>query len=271
MLGSLIVGAASANPSRAQSAELHGAWLEWKDLQIAMSPDPTGALIWINIGPSMSQTKKPELFYGRFNPPATRTWIHDARLFMNSGLSEDDSAVVRTSPILAMSNLDQVYVARRKLKGKWTRERFLIFESPGSKPVLLNGTDEIIGGILDSLENVVEHSPPTDTLAAADSVRLYNPLDTAITPPAAKPHNLAPQYPESERVQNHQGMVVLSFVVGLDGKVDLNTIKIVYSRSPEFYAAVRHALPGLRFDPAIVSGTPVPMRIMMPFAFSLRR
>ena len=38
-----------------------------------MSPDPTGTLIWINIGPAMSQSKKPELFYGRFNPAATFT------------------------------------------------------------------------------------------------------------------------------------------------------------------------------------------------------
>jgi len=257
--------------ARAQSAELHGAWLEWKDLQIAMSPDPTGSLIWINIGQSMSQTRKPQLFYGTFNPAATRPWIHDARLFMNTGLSETDTAVVRTSPILAMSNMDRVYVARRKQKGGWTRERFLIFESPGSPPVILNGTDEMIGGILDSLENVVEHTPATDTSAVADSVRLYNPLDTTIVPPAPSPRNLGPQYPEAERLQNHQGMVVLSFVVGLDGKIDLSSVKIVYSRSPEFFAAVRRALPALRFDPAIVAGTPVPMRVMMPFAFSLRR
>jgi TonB family protein len=270
-LTALIACSGLARPLPGQSAELHGSWLEWKDLQIAMSPDPSGTMIWINIGPSLSQTRKTESFYGVFNPAATRPWVHDARRFMNSAMSESDTAVVRTSSILSMSNLNRVYVARRKRKGQWTAERFLIFEAPASPPVILNGTDEVIGGILDSLEQVVEHTPPPDALAAVDTVRLYNPLDTTIVPPAGSARNLSPQYPETERSAGRQGMVVLSFIVGLDGKIDLNSVKIVYSRSPEFFMSVRHALPTYRFDPAIVNGTPVPMRVMMPFSFLLRR
>ena len=79
------------------------------------------------------------------------------------------------------------------------------------------------------------------------------------------------RYPPAMRTANREGEVLVQFVVDERGNVDLTTFKVLKSTDPAFTAAVRAALPTMRFTPANVKGRVVKQLVQQPFTFALGR
>jgi periplasmic protein TonB len=80
-----------------------------------------------------------------------------------------------------------------------------------------------------------------------------------------------PEYPHSLRERGVEGRVMLQFVVNERGRVDMGSVKVIDSSDPLFTAAVREALPGMRFAPAKIGGRSVKQYVQQPFSFKLNR
>lgn len=80
----------------------------------------------------------------------------------------------------------------------------------------------------------------------------------------------APRYPEMLRSAGVEGTVVAEFVVDTTGRVEPSGVRIVEGAHPQFEAAVRQALRGMRFRPAEAAGGKVRQLVRQPFVFSLR-
>jgi protein TonB len=79
-----------------------------------------------------------------------------------------------------------------------------------------------------------------------------------------------PAYPELLRRAGIEGQVVLEALVDTTGRVHPTSISVVSVTNPGFIAPARQALLATLFRPARVGGRPVPMRVRVPFAFSIR-
>ncbi|HEX5580464.1 MAG TPA: energy transducer TonB, partial [Gemmatimonadaceae bacterium] len=80
----------------------------------------------------------------------------------------------------------------------------------------------------------------------------------------------APIYPADLRAAGVSGQVIAQFVVNTDGLVDTNTFKVLQASDDRFVAAVREALPGMRFEPAKAGGRTVRQLVQQPFVFEIR-
>ena len=81
----------------------------------------------------------------------------------------------------------------------------------------------------------------------------------------------APRYPDSLRVATVEGEVVAQFVVDTSGRIDMSTFKALKESHPDFTAAVKSALPNMKFAPATVGGKKVKQVVQMPFQFNLSK
>lgn len=80
-----------------------------------------------------------------------------------------------------------------------------------------------------------------------------------------------PHYPDVLRSAGVEGEVLVSFVVGVDGRAELGSLRAMKSDNALFEAAVRRALTGMRFDAAEIGGRKVRQLVQMPFVFRLNR
>ena len=81
----------------------------------------------------------------------------------------------------------------------------------------------------------------------------------------------APDYPQALRDQGVEGKVLAQFVVGENGRYQGGTLKILDSSNPAFTAAVKDALPRMRFSAAQIGGKKVAQLVQMPFQFNLKK
>lgn len=88
-------------------------------------------------------------------------------------------------------------------------------------------------------------------------------------PALAREGNPAPKYPDMLRSAGITGEVIAQFVVNEDGRADMSTFKALSSSHPQFTAAVKSALPNMRFYPAEVGGRKVKQLVQQAFKFSL--
>lgn len=86
---------------------------------------------------------------------------------------------------------------------------------------------------------------------------------------ALAPRSPTPRYPEALRRAQVEGVVRMAFVVDTLGRVEPSSVRVVSSAHALFEAAVRAALPRLRFSPARVGGRPVRQLVEFPVAFTL--
>jgi outer membrane biosynthesis protein TonB len=77
-----------------------------------------------------------------------------------------------------------------------------------------------------------------------------------------------PVYPDSLWAARVPGRVVAEFIVGEDGKIEPGTLTIASATHPYFASAVRSALEGAVFRPAVLHGNPVRQLVELPFVFS---
>jgi periplasmic protein TonB len=79
------------------------------------------------------------------------------------------------------------------------------------------------------------------------------------------------RYPDMLRSANVEGEVLAQFVVDTSGKYESGTFKVLKSSHDLFTAAVKNALPTMRFYPAEVGGRKVKQLVQQPFTFSLAK
>ena len=78
-----------------------------------------------------------------------------------------------------------------------------------------------------------------------------------------------PRYPDLLRAARIEGEVVAQFVIDTSGTPDLATFRVLSSTHDLFTAAVRNALPSMRFTRPVLAGRHVRQLVEMPFEFTL--
>jgi protein TonB len=81
----------------------------------------------------------------------------------------------------------------------------------------------------------------------------------------------APEYPASLRESGVEGTVLAQFVVNESGRYEGGSLKILSSSNSAFTAAVKDALPRMRFSAAQIGGKKVQQLVQMPFQFHLQK
>jgi len=81
----------------------------------------------------------------------------------------------------------------------------------------------------------------------------------------------APEYPSMLRESGVEGQVLAQFVVNESGRYEGGTLKILSSSNPAFSAAVKDALPRMRFSAAQIGGKKVQQLVQMPFQFHIQK
>jgi len=79
------------------------------------------------------------------------------------------------------------------------------------------------------------------------------------------------RYPDMLRSANVEGEVLAQFVVDTTGHYESGTFKVLKSSHDLFTAAVKNALPQMRFYPAEVGGRKVKQLVQQPFQFALQK
>lgn len=79
-------------------------------------------------------------------------------------------------------------------------------------------------------------------------------------------NQIAPSVPDRARAKGIEGLVVVSLLIGVDGRIQ--NVKLVESKPPGIFDdAVTSAVKQWTFSPAMYQGQPVPLRIDYPFRF----
>jgi protein TonB len=90
-------------------------------------------------------------------------------------------------------------------------------------------------------------------------------------PVVGAPGSQQPRYPEMLKSASVEGEVQAQFVVDTTGRVEAGSFKVLKSSHELFTAAVREALPRMRFLPAEVGGRKVKQLVQQPFQFALSK
>lgn len=83
------------------------------------------------------------------------------------------------------------------------------------------------------------------------------------------PESAAPTYPPNLMTVGIEGYAAMRFVVDTSGRVDLTSIRVLDATHPEFAAAVKAAMPGMRFTPARLGERPVRQLAEQLFSFQI--
>jgi len=94
-------------------------------------------------------------------------------------------------------------------------------------------------------------------------------MEFQVEKPVSKIGGEAPEYPSNLKDQGVEGSVIAQFVVNESGRYESGTLKILSSSNPAFTAAVKDALPRMRFSAAQIGGKKVQQLVQMPFQFHI--
>jgi len=84
------------------------------------------------------------------------------------------------------------------------------------------------------------------------------------------PESAAPHYPPHLMNAGVEGYAAMRFVVDTTGRVDLTSIRVLDATHPEFAAAVKLAMPGMKFTPARLGERPVRQLAEQLFRFQIQ-
>ena len=96
-------------------------------------------------------------------------------------------------------------------------------------------------------------------------------MEFQVEKPVEKIGGEAPEYPTMLKESGVEGQVLAQFVVNESGRYEGGTLKILSSSNPAFTAAVKDALPRMRFSAAQIGGKKVQQLVQMPFQFHLQK
>jgi protein TonB len=94
-------------------------------------------------------------------------------------------------------------------------------------------------------------------------------MEFQVEKPVAKIGGDAPEYPSALKADGVEGTVLAQFVVNESGRYDAGSLKILNSSNPQFTAAVKDALPRMKFSAAQIGGKKVSQLVQMPFQFHI--
>jgi periplasmic protein TonB len=83
------------------------------------------------------------------------------------------------------------------------------------------------------------------------------------------PSSPLPRFPDLLRSRGLEGYARVRFVVGANGRAELETLEVLDATHPAFAEAVRAVLPRLRFAPARLGDERVRQLVEIPFGFAL--
>lgn len=89
--------------------------------------------------------------------------------------------------------------------------------------------------------------------------------------PASYAGGMAPRFPEAAKASGTSGEVLAQFIVDTSGRAEVASYKVLKASDPQFAAAVREALPDMRFTPARVKGRAVRQLVQAPFSFDISK
>lgn len=113
-----------------------------------------------------------------------------------------------------------------------------------------------------------QEPPPLAEAAAAQNAFTLNDVDTVAV---RDPTSAVPVYPPLLEKQGIEGVAVVRFVVDTTGRADVETFRVVETNHALFGAAVREALPRMKFHPATVGPRRVRQLVEVPFGFQIVR
>ena len=96
-------------------------------------------------------------------------------------------------------------------------------------------------------------------------------MEFQVEKPVEKIGGDSPEYPSALRESGVEGQVLAQFVVNESGRAEMGTLKILNSSNPQFTAAVKNALPRMKFSAAQIGGKKVQQLVQMPFQFHLSK
>jgi protein TonB len=83
------------------------------------------------------------------------------------------------------------------------------------------------------------------------------------------PGSAAPVYPRHLMTSGIEGYAALRFVVDTLGRIEAGSVRVIDATHPEFAAAVRAAMPGMKFTPARLGDRPVRQLAEQLFRFQI--
>lgn len=121
----------------------------------------------------------------------------------------------------------------------------------------------------DASEEVEESAPlPLAEAASAQNAFTLLDLDSAAV---RDPESAAPAYPPLLQMRGVEGMAIVRFVVDSTGRADLASFRLIETSHPLFAAAVRDALPRMKFHAATIGSRKVRQLVEQPFIFRILR
>ena len=114
---------------------------------------------------------------------------------------------------------------------------------------------------------------PQQSVSHAEVERLVTEMRVFTADEVTRPvaliggRTVVPVYPDSLWEAGIPGRVVAQFIVGQDGRIESGTVTIASATHPSFASAVRVALDGAVFHPALIDGKPVRQLVELPFDF----
>lgn len=114
-----------------------------------------------------------------------------------------------------------------------------------------------------------------DTTSNGEGVLSRTPIDTVrvpvvhLTSARVSGMNDLPPYPESMRMTQNEGQVVLLFTLMANGRVDLASVRILNATNLEFVRAVREKMASWRYVPPMADGCPFSQLVQQPFTFKM--
>lgn len=120
----------------------------------------------------------------------------------------------------------------------------------------------VAGGVAKGVEGGT--APPVNTDQPYFEFQVEKTVSTV-------PGQAGPRYPDMLKSANIEGEVLAQFVVDETGRYEAGTFKALKSSHDLFTAAVKNALPNMRFYPAEVGGRKVKQLVQQPFTFALTK
>jgi hypothetical protein len=108
--------------------------------------------------------------------------------------------------------------------------------------------------------------PPMPAPVIGDTVLTVLEVDSAVT---RYEDSAAPAFPPAMLLKNIEGTVAAQFIVDTLGRVDTTSFHVLESTHPDFSLAVRQALPGMRFHPAVAASHKVRQLVQQMFSFKI--
>lgn len=158
---------------------------------------------------------------------------------------------------------DHPAAARTDERANWSASQ--AGAAPVAAPDVYSESRKAAGTPRPAAEDGAAPVPLAEAAAAENAFTLLDVDTVAVRDPTSA----VPAYPRLLERQGIEGVAVVRFVVDSTGRADLETFRIIETNHPLFGAAVRDALPGMKFHAATVGPRKVRQMVELPFGFQL--